>query len=190
VNVHWVITSTMLQRPGYLEDYLSFWSSRSEVNRIWASVYTPQVGERSREMLTTEDRSRLAQELRGLRETYPKFLISNRIVEAFLEPPRNPKECLFASMSTNYSADLKTRVEPCVFGGTPDCSQCGCAVSLGLHSVKSVRVAGPLKVAHLVRASMAVGAWLGRLRRHPYTPRRWQAVSGPQASEPALRTEF
>jgi MoaA/NifB/PqqE/SkfB family radical SAM enzyme len=186
VNVHWVITSAMLQRPGYLEDYVSFWSSRSEVNRIWASVYTPQVGERSREMLTTEDRSRLAQELTGLGESYPKFLISDRIIGAFLEPPRNPQECLFASMSTNYSADLRTRVEPCVFGGTPDCSQCGCAISLGLHSVKSVRVAGPLRVDHLVRASMAVGSWLGRLRRHPNTPRRWNAVSAAQEGKPAF----
>ena len=190
VNVHWVITSAMLERPGYLEDYVSFWSARLEVNRIWASIYTPQVGERSREMLTAEDRSRLAQELPGLRERYPKFLINNRIVQAFLEPPRNPQECLFASMSTNYSADLRTRVEPCVFGGTPDCSQCGCAVSLGLHSVRSVRVAGPLRVDHLIRASMAVGSWLGRLRRHPNTPRRWQVVSASQENKPALRTEF
>jgi len=190
VNVHWVITSSMLKRLGYLEEYVSFWSSRSEVNRIWASVYTPQVGERTREMLTSEDRSRLAQELTGLRESYPKFLINDRIVRAFLEPPRNPQECLFASMSTNYSADLRTRVEPCVFGGTPDCSQCGCAISLGLHSVKSVRVAGPLKVDHLVRASIAVGTWLGRLRSHPNTPRRWHVVSPAQDSKPVLESEF
>jgi MoaA/NifB/PqqE/SkfB family radical SAM enzyme len=177
VNVHWVITSPMLQRAGYLEDYVSFWSARAEVNRIWVSVYTPQAGERSPEMLTPEDRERLAQELPGLRERYPKFLISDRIMQAFLGPPRNPQECLFARMSTNYSADLRTRVEPCVFGGTPDCSQCGCAASMGLHSVKSVRVAGPVRIDHLIRASMALGTWLGRLRSQPNTPQRWHGVS-------------
>jgi len=177
VNVHWVITGAMLKRPGYLEDYVSFWSTRAEVNRIWVSVYTPQLGERSPEMLTAEDRERLAQELPGLRERYPKFLVSDGIMRAFLEPPRNPQECLFARMSTNYSADLRTRVEPCVFGGTPDCSQCGCAASMGLHSVKEVRVAGRVRIDHLIRASMAVGTWFGRLRSHPNTPQRWHAVA-------------
>ena len=42
VNIHWVITRPMVERPGYLEEYVRFWSARSEVNRIWVSVYTPQ----------------------------------------------------------------------------------------------------------------------------------------------------
>jgi sulfatase maturation enzyme AslB (radical SAM superfamily) len=41
INVHWVITRQMLERPGYLEQYVSFWNARSEVNRIWVSLYTP-----------------------------------------------------------------------------------------------------------------------------------------------------
>ncbi len=188
VNVHWVITSAMLARPGYLEDYVSFWSARAEVNRIWASVYTPQVGEHSPEMLTVEDRQRLARELPGLRQQYPKFLISDRIVRAFLEPPKSPEECLFARMSTNYSADLSTRVEPCVFGGTPDCNQCGCAASIGLHSVRSLRVAGPLRIDHLILASMAVGSWMGRLRSGTDAPRRWHPVSAAQESKRGPRS--
>jgi len=42
----------MLARPGYLEEYVSFWNAQAEVNRIWVSVYTPQIGEQSTEMLT------------------------------------------------------------------------------------------------------------------------------------------
>ena len=61
-------------------------------------------------------------------------------------------------MSANYSADLKSRVEPCVFGGTPDCSQCGCAISSGLHWIQTVKVAGPLKVKHFVGGSVGVGS--------------------------------
>ena len=43
VNVHWVITRPMLERAGYLEEYVAFWSARPEVDRIWVSVYTPQI---------------------------------------------------------------------------------------------------------------------------------------------------
>jgi len=37
--VHWVITRPMLERSGYLEEYVSFWNARPEVNRIWVSLY-------------------------------------------------------------------------------------------------------------------------------------------------------
>ncbi|HXP71137.1 MAG TPA: radical SAM protein, partial [Candidatus Dormibacteraeota bacterium] len=47
INVHWVITRPMFERPGYLEEYVAFWSARPEVNRVWVSVYTPQIGEES-----------------------------------------------------------------------------------------------------------------------------------------------
>jgi hypothetical protein len=46
VNIHWTITRAMLSRPGYLEEYIVFWN-RPEVNRIWVSLYTPQIGERT-----------------------------------------------------------------------------------------------------------------------------------------------
>src|SRR6266704_1249596 len=144
VNIHWTITRPMLCRPSYAEEYVSFWSARPEVNRIWVSIYTPQVGEDSAEMLTFGQRKALARDLPPLRQRYPKLLTNEGIAEAFLEPPRRPEECLFSKMSVNYSADLKTRVEPCIFGGTPNCSQCGCAISSGLHWVKDVRVAGAL----------------------------------------------
>jgi MoaA/NifB/PqqE/SkfB family radical SAM enzyme len=173
VNIHWVITRPMLERDGYLEDYVSFWSERPEVNRIWVSTYTPQIGERSVEMLAPGDRAMLVRELPRLAAKYPKFLFNKGLAEAIRRPPKNPDECLFAKMSTNYSADLESRVEPCVFGGTPDCSQCGCAASSGLHWIRSVSVAGPLKVDHFVRSSVGVGLLVNRLRSRPARPPRW-----------------
>jgi MoaA/NifB/PqqE/SkfB family radical SAM enzyme len=175
VNVHWVITRPMLKRPSYLEEYVSFWSSRREVNHIWVSLYSPQRGEQSLEILAPEERKDLAKRLLELRPRYPKFLITNGIASAFVEPPTNPQDCLFARMSTNYSADLKTRVEPCVLGGAPDCSQCGCAASIGLHSVKNSGVVGPVKIDQIIRASMAVGKWIGNLRKRRSTPQRWRS---------------
>src|SRR5579871_7066870 len=43
VNVHWVITRPMMEREGYLEEYVKFWSERETTNRIWVSVYSPQI---------------------------------------------------------------------------------------------------------------------------------------------------
>lgn len=174
VNIHWVITRPMLEGIGYFEKYVSFWNARPEVDRIWVSLYSPQAGEQSPEMLTAEDRKRVACELPLLHGKYPKFLMNEGIAEAFLRPPANPDECLFSKMSANYSADLQTRVEPCVFGGSPDCSQCGCAASSGLHWIRSVRVAGPVRVGHFVESSVAIGLVMNRLRRRAMDPSRWR----------------
>src|SRR4030095_1586351 len=48
-DISWVITNPMMERPGYLNEYLSFWTGRPEIERIWLSIYTPQKGESSRE---------------------------------------------------------------------------------------------------------------------------------------------
>jgi MoaA/NifB/PqqE/SkfB family radical SAM enzyme len=183
INVHWVITKPMLNREGYLEDYVRFWNERPEVNHIWVSLYTPQMGEQSAEMLTPEDRERIARELPALRENYPKFLINKGITDAFISPPKNPQQCLFAGMSKNYSADLRTQVEPCVFGGTPDCSQCGCAMSSALHWIRDIKVAGPVKIDHLVRASLAVGRVAGKLRPESSQHQRWESFAADESSE-------
>ncbi len=173
VNIHWVITRPMLERAGYLEEYVKFWSARAEVNCIWVSVYSPQIGEQSPETLTPADRETLARELPSLAKRYPKFLFNEGLAKAFLNPPKNPDDCLFAKMSANYSADFETRVEPCVFGGTPDCSQCGCAASSGLHWVRGIKLAGPVKVDHFISSSVKIGLMMNRLRSRAAQPPRW-----------------
>ncbi len=173
VNVHWTITGPMLRRSGYMEEFVSFWSDRCEVDNIWVSLYTPQRQEHTPEMLTAKDRELVAGELPALRVKYPKLLMHERMAQALLNPPQQPRECLFSKMSTNYSADLKTRVEPCIFGGDPDCSQCGCAVTSGVDAVKNAHLVGPLKAGHLVQASIAIGSALNRLRAGSEDPARW-----------------
>ncbi len=174
VNIHWTITRPMLQRPGYIEEYIAFWSARPEVARIWVSLYTPQKDEHSPEMLTPADREHVVQDLLDTRSRYDKLLMNRGIAHALRVPPRDPSHCMFARMSTNYSADLATRVEPCVFGGAPDCSQCGCATTSGFHWLKEIRIAPFLKVEHLADSSAKIGTIFGRFRkgytRHP----RWQ----------------
>jgi sulfatase maturation enzyme AslB (radical SAM superfamily) len=174
VNIHWTVTRPMLTRPGYVEEYVSFWNARSEVDRIWVSIYSPQKNEQTAEMLSTQDRRNLLAELLSVKKRSPKLLINEGIAQALAAPPSNPDQCLFSKMSVNYSADLATRVEPCVFGGTPDCSQCGCAISSGLHWLKSVPVAGPLKMDHIVRGSMTVGSVMQRIGAHSPASSRWE----------------
>ena len=173
VNVHWTITRAMAARAGYVEEYLAYWSAQAEVVRIWASLYTPQVGEISDEILDVGQRDAVARELASFRDRYPKLLINEGIAQAMRVPPTAPSECMFSRMSTNYSADLKTRVEPCIFGGTPDCSQCGCAISSGLHWLKDLHF-GPLKIAHLAYGSAAIGSHVGRLRKGYQGEPRWR----------------
>jgi MoaA/NifB/PqqE/SkfB family radical SAM enzyme len=179
VNIHCVVTRPMLARAGYLDEYVAFWSARPEVERVWMSTYTPQLGEESREMLTAENREELAVMLPDLAARYPKLLFKSGMGRALVKPPRDPDDCLFAKMSVNYSADLESRVEPCVFGGTPDCSQCGCAASNALHWIRSVRIAGPVKIGHFIENSIRVGKFVNGLRARPPKPPRW--------NRPALR---
>ncbi|MGA8763461.1 MAG: radical SAM protein [Candidatus Sulfotelmatobacter sp.] len=184
INVHWVITRPMLARAGYLEEYVAFWNARPEVDHIWVSLYSPQMGEESVERLTPQDRERIARELPPLSASYPKLLISEGMARAFVSPPKNPQSCLFARMSTNYSADLATHVEPCVFGGNPDCSQCGCSISSALHWIQNAKIAGPLRVGHMVNSALSVGSAVNRLRKDRNPPDRWQpgASFGEQAT--------
>jgi MoaA/NifB/PqqE/SkfB family radical SAM enzyme len=67
MNVHWVITRPMLSRPSYLQEYVAFWNARPEVDHIWVSLYSPQMGEDSPERLSAEHRDRVARELPRLR---------------------------------------------------------------------------------------------------------------------------
>jgi MoaA/NifB/PqqE/SkfB family radical SAM enzyme len=174
VNIHWTITRAAAGRENYAEEYVSYWDARPEVSRLWVSLYTPQAGEEAPEILTPDDRRAITTRLLALRTRYPKLLFNEVIARGFLAPPRTPSECLFARLSVNYSADFTTQVEPCVFGGTPDCSQCGCAISGALHGMREVRVAGPLTVGHLVRGSIAVGSLVNRVRSAAANPARWQ----------------
>ena len=182
VDIGWVVTQEMMERPGYLDDYLAFWESRPEAERIILSIYTPQTGENSTEMLTPASRESLVRQLPELKRRHPRLVMREGIAAALARPPASPEECTFSLMSVNYSADLRTRVEPCVFGGNPDCSQCGCAATALVQWVGSMKLIGPLRASHLMRGSVAVGSVVNRLRRAASRPRweRWNGRRRPQ----------
>src|SRR5499427_2685131 len=59
ITVHSTITRQQVHRPGYIEEFIKFWSPFEEVEKIWISLYTPQKGEISEERLTAADRSQV-----------------------------------------------------------------------------------------------------------------------------------
>jgi MoaA/NifB/PqqE/SkfB family radical SAM enzyme len=177
VNVHWTIVRAHAEEAGYMEEYVSYWQARPEVHRIWCSIYSPQRGENTPEMLERHHRELLFQVLPALSKKYSKFLVPEGYAAALLNPPRSPADCIFSRMSVNYTADLKTRIEPCVFGGDPDCSQCGCSASAALHWVGNLPVLGGLRVKHLVNGSMNIGAWVNRVTTGSREGLRWEEAN-------------
>ncbi|MGH7544030.1 MAG: radical SAM protein, partial [Gemmatimonadota bacterium] len=165
IYVHCTVTSQMMERPGYLEEFMTFWSGRSEVAQIRISFFTPQMGETSREILTPEMRRRAVAELARLEGAYPKLLFGDGMRKAYLAPPQNPDECIFARITQCISADLKTVVTPCQFGGNPNCAECGCVASIGLHAIGRHRLAGGIPVGSIFDASFKTGSAVRRVRQ-------------------------
>ena len=157
ITVHCTVTRQMLQRPGYLADFCSFWSARPEVRQIWFSAYTPQEGEDSPERLRPRDREILFDQLSAVSAEFPKAHQSRLVLEGFRNPPRSPQECAFARVTTCLSADLKTVVGPCQLGGKPVCAECGCLASIGMHAVGGVKLGGVLPLSAILNASIRFG---------------------------------
>jgi hypothetical protein len=88
----------------------------------------------------------------------PSLQMPPALVKEILSPPKSPEECIFARTTHTLSADLKTKITPCQFGGDPDCSQCGCMASMALAAVGHYRVLGGLTAGHLFQASDRIGA--------------------------------
>jgi MoaA/NifB/PqqE/SkfB family radical SAM enzyme len=164
VTVHCTVTGQQACRPGYIEEFLRFWSARLEVEKIWISLYTPQIGEQSLERLSTADRDRVVNDLRALRLRYAKLALPEGLVEAYATPPQSPEECVFARTTTSISADLTTKITPCQFGGAPDCSSCGCVASAGLAAVARHQIFGVIPVGSIFSGSLKVGEQVRRLR--------------------------
>jgi len=164
ITIHCTVTRQMTERAGYLAEFVTFWSQREEVEKIWISLFTPQIGETSYEILPASARRQVVQDLLGLRKTHPKLDMPAAVIEGFLSPPPNPDKCIFAKTTYSVTADLKTRLGPCQFGGNPDCSQCGCIASVGLHQIGQHKLGGAIPVAWLYDASYRIGRTVASIR--------------------------
>src|SRR3954471_19707102 len=165
ITVHCTVTRQQVQRDGYLEEFTQLWAANPNVHQLWFSLYTPQVGEVSPEILTPHDRERVVAALMSLRLKYPKIAMPEGLVKQYATPPSGPDECIFALTTTCVSADFERHITPCQFGGNPDCSQCGCIASAGLKAVGAHKIAGgTIRVGAIFETSIKIGRRLRHRR--------------------------
>lgn len=171
VTIHSTITGQMMKQPEYLRSFLEFWTPRPEIEKVWFSLFTPQVGDDLPEMLQPEERTQAIAEMLRLRKMFPKLDMPEGMIKQFASPPQQPKDCVFALTTETLSADLKTKVTPCQYGGTPDCSSCGCIASMGLAAVAEHRLGGILPVGSIFRASIRIGQLVSKGGRSAEPPK-------------------
>jgi len=177
VTIHCTITGQMMKRPGYLEDFLKFWTPINEVHRVWFSIFTPQKGDALPEMLTAEERQRAITEMLDLRQRYPKLDMRKGLIEQLAKPPASPEDCVFAKTTRTISADLKTAIAPCQFGGNPDCSSCGCIASMALGAVAHHKLGGVFEVGNIFWASLKIGGVMEKMRATPPVENEFRILS-------------
>jgi MoaA/NifB/PqqE/SkfB family radical SAM enzyme len=157
IIIHCTITGQMMKRPGYLREFLEFWTPREDVRKVWFSMFTPQKGDQLPEILTLSERQRAISDILQLRKEFKKLDMPEGLVNQFAKPPKDPSECVFALTTKVLSADLKSRITPCQFGGNPDCSSCGCIASMALAGVAAHKWGGFIPVGAIFDASVKIG---------------------------------
>ena len=162
IAVHCTITSAMVKRSAYVPEFVELWSANPAVEKIWMSIFTPQRGAANAECLSADERSQVVETLLRVRRDWPKLDMPEAMIQEFLSPPVSPDRCIFAQTTRTLSADLRTGVEPCQFGGDPDCSRCGCMASMGLAAVGNRKLLGPITTGHIFWASRATGRHVRR----------------------------
>ena len=178
ITVHCTITRQQVQRDGYLEEFVRFWAAEPNTEKIWFSLYTPQIGEVSDEILTHQDRERVVAALMSLRRRFQKIRMPEGLILQYATPPRSPEECVFAQTTTCISADFEHRITPCQFGGNPDCTQCGCMASAGLKAVAAHRLPGGIRVGAIYERSLRFGRAVRARRVDPAEPDSGVPVQG------------
>jgi len=163
IVVHCTITAQMVRKPGYLEAFVQEWSANANVKKIWTSIFTPQMGDELEEIPSPAERAQIIADLFRLRTLYPRLDMPHGLVAQLEHPPHSPEECIFARATEVISADLKTAIAPCQFGGNPDCSRCGCIASMGLAAIGAYRLPGGITAGGIFHASANLGERVARV---------------------------
>ncbi len=134
------------------------------------------------EILSPEERQRAIEDMVQLRKQYPKLDMSETVIRQFASPPHRPQDCVFALTTQTLSADLKTNITPCQFGGNPDCASCGCVASMYLTAVAAHKLGGILPVGAIFKASIKIGQTRARYRGNRQTQDPLQILQASEAS--------
>ena len=100
-----------------------------------------------------------------MRKRFPKLDMHPKMIEEYLTPPQSSEKCVFAQTTKTISADLTTIIQPCQFGGDPDCSSCGCIASAGLKAVADHKLGWLVPIEVLFRASITIHRLVSREAR-------------------------
>jgi sulfatase maturation enzyme AslB (radical SAM superfamily) len=157
ITVHCTVTGHMMKQPGYLRKFLEYWTPKAEIRKVWFSLFTPQVGDRLPEILQPHERLQAIADMLELRKEFSKLDMKDGMIRQFAAPPRSPKDCVFALTTHTLSADLKTEIVPCQFGGNPDCGSCGCVASMGLAAIAAHKLGGIVPIGAIFRVSSRIG---------------------------------
>ncbi|MCE5309132.1 MAG: radical SAM protein [Acidobacteriales bacterium] len=163
VIIHCTVTRQLLRQPGYLREFAALWSGRTEARKIWFSLFTPQADHFPDERLTQEDRKNAVAEIARVASEFDKVYMPDGVLDSYLRPPHKASDCIFSQLTHCVSADLKTEIAPCEFGGRPTCSECGCMASAGMAAIGRYRLAGLVRVSDILQLSNRIGR---ALRRH------------------------
>jgi hypothetical protein len=68
VDISWAVINPMLTRPGYLDEYLEFWTRRPEIGRVWLVCIRRKKGEQA---MTSRRRSHVSVCWRSYRASRP-----------------------------------------------------------------------------------------------------------------------
>jgi MoaA/NifB/PqqE/SkfB family radical SAM enzyme len=166
ITIHCTVTGQMMKRPGYLKEFLEYWTPKAEIRKVWFSLFTPQVGDRLPEILQPHERLQAIADMLALRKEFPKLDMPEGMIRQFATPPRSPRDCVFALTTQTLSADLRTKIVPCQFGGNPDCGSCGCVASMGLAAIAAHKLGGIIPVGAIFKASVRIGQ-IGQARSKP-----------------------
>ncbi len=172
VTIHCTVTGQMMKRPGYLREFLEFWTPRPEIKKVWFSLFTPQIGDQLPEMLEPAERAQAIADMLKLRKEFPKLDMGDGVIRQFSSPPDKPEDCVFALTTKTLSADLETLITPCQFGGRPDCQSCGCIASMGLAAVAAHKWGGIIPVGAIFTASVKIGQNRAKRRAKKQTKNR------------------
>ncbi len=157
ITIHCTVTGQMMKHPGCLKEFLEYWTPRIEIQKVWFSLFTPQMGDRLPEMLQPQERVQAIADMIALRKEFPKLDMPEGMIRQFATPPLSPNDCIFALTTHTLSADLKTKIVPCQFGGNPDCGSCGCIASMGLAAVAAHKLGGVIPVGAIFKTSVKIG---------------------------------
>lgn len=86
ITVHCTVTHQMVNRVGYFEEFLSFWSDKPEVKKVWFSLFTPQMGAQAEEILSQDERAQVLAELTRLRTHFPKLHLPQTVIDGYHKP--------------------------------------------------------------------------------------------------------